>query len=149
VEKSPVGPREERRPQPGDEACADGCERRVERETVKVVRTLARDKSPARGGSTRTVFEMKYHRRFLANGRAIRLTTDVARSPRWRADSWEFFYQAADGGIRAIRCRPAATVRLRRPPRTEGDQSWRSRAPMLCALVHDWGHWVTLYRVTR
>ncbi|MBK8249847.1 MAG: PD40 domain-containing protein [Gemmatimonadetes bacterium] len=51
-----------------------------------------------------------YVRRFLASGRAIRLTSGGARSPRWRADGREFYYQTSDGLIMAVPVPPSGDI---------------------------------------
>ncbi len=43
-----------------------------------------------------------YLRPFLAEGRAVRLTTGGARSPRWGATARELFYQTGDGRIMVV-----------------------------------------------
>jgi len=40
-------------------------------------------------------------RPFRSGGRAVRLTTGGARSPRWRRDGREFYHQTADGRLMA------------------------------------------------
>ncbi|MEQ1693639.1 MAG: hypothetical protein ABMA00_20285, partial [Gemmatimonas sp.] len=51
-----------------------------------------------------------YVRPFLSNGRTVRLTSGGARSPRWRADGREFFYQTADGRIMSMPLAPGAAL---------------------------------------
>lgn len=51
-----------------------------------------------------------YVRPFLSNGRTVRLTSGGARSPRWRADGREFFYQTADGRIMSMPLPPGADI---------------------------------------
>jgi serine/threonine-protein kinase len=43
-----------------------------------------------------------YLRPFLAEGRAVRLTTGGARSPRWGATARELYYQTGDGRIMVV-----------------------------------------------
>jgi hypothetical protein len=40
----------------------------------------------------------------------VRLTSGGARSPRWRADGREFFYQTADGRIMSVPLPPGADI---------------------------------------
>lgn len=51
-----------------------------------------------------------YVRPFLSDGRTVRLTTGGARSPNWRADAREFFYQTADGRIMSMPLAPGADL---------------------------------------
>ncbi len=51
-----------------------------------------------------------YLRPFLAQGRAQRLTTGGARSPRWGADARELYYQTADGRIMVMRANAGADL---------------------------------------
>jgi eukaryotic-like serine/threonine-protein kinase len=51
-----------------------------------------------------------YVRPFRASGRTVRLTSGGARSPRWRADGREFFYQTADGRIMSVPLPPGADI---------------------------------------
>ncbi len=51
-----------------------------------------------------------YVRPFLSSGRTVRLTSGGARSPRWRADGREFFYQTADGRIMSVPLPPGADI---------------------------------------
>ena len=51
-----------------------------------------------------------YVRPFRSSGRTVRLTSGGARSPRWRADGREFFYQTADGRIMSMPLPPGADL---------------------------------------
>ena len=43
-----------------------------------------------------------YVRPFMASGRGVRLSTGGGRSPRWRGDGRELFYETADGRLMAM-----------------------------------------------
>jgi eukaryotic-like serine/threonine-protein kinase len=51
-----------------------------------------------------------YVRPFMSSGRTVRLTSGGARSPRWRADGREFFYQTADGRVMSVPLPPGADI---------------------------------------
>ncbi|MFN2315914.1 MAG: protein kinase [Gemmatimonadales bacterium] len=56
-----------------------------------------------------------YLRPFLAQGRAQRLTTGGARSPRWGADARELYYQTADGRVMVVRTNVGADLASAEP----------------------------------
>ncbi len=51
-----------------------------------------------------------YLRPFLSPGRAVRVTTGGARSPRWGANGRELYYQSADGGIMVVQVNAGADI---------------------------------------